>query len=152
MGVQTVGINDFLSPEHILLDIRAANKLGVLQELARRAAEALGLSADSISKELNKREELGSTGTGGGTAIPHARLPQVKTPFGMFARLAQPVEFDAIDGEPVDLVFLLLLPASPTGEQLNALAAVARKLRDKRCLDRVRRARSAMEIDRAVRE
>jgi Phosphoenolpyruvate-dependent sugar phosphotransferase system, EIIA 2 len=85
---------------------------------------------ERIAAEILKREELGSTGTGGGVAIPHARIQELNEPFGIFARLNRPIDFQAIDTRPVDLVFLLLLPGDPVGEQLKALATVARKLRD----------------------
>jgi nitrogen PTS system EIIA component len=77
-----------------------------------------------------KREELGSTGTGGGVALPHARVESLNRAFGILARLNKPIDFEAIDGRPVDLVFLLLLAANPVGEQLKALASAARKLRN----------------------
>jgi PTS system nitrogen regulatory IIA component len=139
-------IKDFLSPEHAAIDVRASDKARLLHELADRAATAVGLPADRIATELLKREELGSTGTGGGVAIPHARLPELKGPFGIVVRLRQPIKFDAIDDLPVDLVFLLLLPAAPAGEQLNALASVARKLRDPNSLHRLRRAADDVEL------
>jgi PTS system nitrogen regulatory IIA component len=123
-------IKDFLSPAYAIVDVRASDKTALLRELAGRAAGELAMAANRISAELLKREKLGSTGTGGGVAIPHARMPEVKKPFGMLVRLRQAIEFDAIDGQPVDIVFLLLLPATSAGGQLNALASVARKLRD----------------------
>jgi PTS system nitrogen regulatory IIA component len=139
-------IKDLLSPNDALVDVRAADKGRLLQELAERAAAALKLPADRIATELRKREELGSTGTGGGVAIPHARMAEVKRPFGTALRLRQPIDFDAIDGKPVDLVFLLLLPAAAAGEQLSALASVARKLRDPVSLRRLRQAADAAEL------
>ena len=123
-------IKDFLSPDDAMVDVRAADKTALLQELADRAAVELNIAANRISAELLKREKLGSTGTGGGVAIPHARMSELKKPLGMLVRLRQAIEFDAIDGQPVDIVFLLLLPATSAGGQLNALASVARKLRD----------------------
>src|SRR5262245_41945312 len=106
-------IRDFLSPSHVRIDVRATDKAGLLKELANLAAKALNMAADRISTELFKREDLGSTGTGGGVAIPHARMPEVKNPFGLLLRLDRAINFDAIDGQPVDIVFLLLLPATP---------------------------------------
>jgi nitrogen PTS system EIIA component len=129
-----MNIKEFLSPSDTLIDLRASDKTRLLQELARRAAAALGLAPERISAEILKREELGSTGTGGGVAIPHARIQGLNRSFGVLARLDEPIDFEAIDGRPVDLVFLLLLPANPVGEQLKALASVARKLRDPACL------------------
>src|SRR5262245_17675325 len=98
-------ICDFLSPADVMLDLRAAKKRELLQDLAHRAAEKTNVSPEKIATELLKREQLGSTGTGGGVAIPHARLPELKKPFGMLIRLVQPIQFDAIDDKPVDLVF-----------------------------------------------
>jgi PTS system nitrogen regulatory IIA component len=145
-------IKDFLAPSDVAIDIPATDKAGLLNELARRAASALGLSADAVVNEIEKRDELGSTGIGGGVSIPHARLREVKKTFGLFARLKNPIEFDAVDGQPVDLVFLLLLPAASQLDQLNALAAVARKLRDRSVLKTLRAATSSTELYRAVAE
>jgi PTS system nitrogen regulatory IIA component len=136
-------IKDFLLPIHARTGIRVADKTGLLRELSNQAGKALNVSPESILTELLKREKLGSTGTGGGVAIPHARMPEVKTPFGILLRLDEAVSFDAIDGQPVDVVFLLLLPAIPTGSELAALASVARKLRDPIALRGLRRASDA---------
>jgi PTS system nitrogen regulatory IIA component len=143
-------IKNFLAPSKVMIDVRASDKVGLLQELARRVAPAVGLAADVVSNALLKREELGSTGTGGGVAIPHARLIGIEKPFGMLVRLAKAINFDAIDGRPVDIVFLLLLPANPQGEQLNALACAARALRDAEALRNLRRATEASELYRRV--
>ena len=121
-----------------------------LQELARKAAESLGLTADKISGELLKREGLGSTGTGGGVAIPHARISGIEKPFGMAVRLKNSIDFDAIDGLPVDLVFVLLLPLTAEREQLGALAAIARKLRTTETLAQLRCAKQASEFYSAL--
>src|ERR1019366_2590088 len=134
-------IKEFLAPSDVLVGIRGSNKTQLLEDLCRRGAYTLKVDADTITADILKREELGSTGMGGGVAIPHARIADVKKPFGIFARLKSAIEFDAIDRHPVDLVFLLLLPAS-AGEQLNALALVARRLRD---ADAVRNARRATD-------
>lgn len=139
-------ISDFLAPSDIALDLRVPNKEQLLQELARKAAAGLGLQADYVASELQKREQLGSTGMGSGVAIPHARLPMVKRPYGLVARLKPAVDFDAIDGQPVDLVFLLLLPAPPEADQLTALALVARTLKTAGILERMRRAKQASDI------
>jgi PTS system nitrogen regulatory IIA component len=145
-------ISDFLAPSDVVINIPAVDKAGLLNELARRAASALGLSADAVATEIEKRDELGSTGIGGGVSIPHARLREVKRPFGFFALLKNPIEFAAVDGEPVDLVFLLLLPAASQLDQLEALAAVARKLRDRGALQKLRSATTTTEFYRAVAE
>ncbi len=141
-----MGIKEFLSPTDALVDVRASDKARLLQELARRAAATLNLAAERISAEILKREELGSTGTGGGVAIPHARIQGLNKSFGILARLNKPMDFEAIDSQPVDLVFLLLLPANPVGEQLKALASVARKFRDPKSLRDLRSASGTSEL------
>ena len=122
-------ISDLLSPKDVLVDVRTSNKRQLLQEFAVRAADGLGLRVDQVAPYLLKREELGSTGIGRGVAIPHARLPDLQRPHGLLARLRQPIEFEAIDGQAVDIVFVLLLPAAVESGQLEALALVARVLR-----------------------
>jgi PTS system nitrogen regulatory IIA component len=143
-------ISDFLSPTDVMIDMRASDKRRLLQELARKAASALAVPDEQIAVELLKREELGSTGTGGGVAIPHARIAVVTKPIGILARLKHPIDFDAIDGQPVDLVFALLLPASPDADQLGALAAVARQLRTPPAVLRMRRAKEPVELYAAI--
>jgi PTS system nitrogen regulatory IIA component len=128
-------ISDFLSPANVLPDVRTPNKERLLHELCGWAASACQLDAGLVSGEIMKRERLGSTGLGEGIAIPHARFEALSKPFGVLARLHA-----AIDGQPVDIVFLLLLPAKAEGEQLTALASVARKLRDPAVLSRLHEA------------
>ena len=108
------------------------------------------MNDDAIAAAIFKREELGSTGIGRGVAIPHARVLAQAAPFGMLAQLRRPIDFDAVDGEPVDLVFLLLLPATSTGSELNALASVARKLRNAESAARLRRATNSAELHRLM--
>ena len=139
-------ISDFLAPSDVVCDVRAANKLQLLQELAKKAGANLGLQPDYVASELLKREDLGSTGMGRGVAIPHARLPMVKKPHGIMARLKPAIDFEAIDGQLVDLVFLLLLPAPPEADQLVALASVARKFKADDVLKQLRRAKSESEL------
>jgi|SRR5665213_269891 len=143
-------ISEFLSPTETLLNVRASDKEQLLQELAGKAATKLNLSEDDIVSELLKREGLGSTGMGNGVAIPHARFQNIEKPFGIIARLKQPIDFDAIDGQPVDVVFVLLLPTAAEGEQLGALACVARKLRATDDLVLLRRAKNAPELYAAL--
>jgi nitrogen PTS system EIIA component len=114
---------DYLSEKNALVSIQASTKTGLLSDLCARAAVAVGFDAKTISCEILKREGLGSTGVGGGVAIPHARIPGLNSAFGLLARLQKPIDFEAIDGEPVDIVFLLLLPTATSGEHLNVLAA-----------------------------
>ena len=143
-------IKDFLSPDHVTLDVRAPDKVRLLQDLCRRAAEALGLDTGPVADAVLRREELGSTGTGDGIAIPHARMAEVNKPFGVLARLRKGIDYASIDGKPVDLVFLLLLPQSAAGEQLNALASVARKLRNAETTTALRRAREPRDVYRTI--
>ena len=131
-------IRDFLSPADIMIDVRASDKMRLLQQLSAQAANALGLDSDEVSEQITKREELGSTGVGNGVALPHARLRGLKAPFGLLARLREAIDFEAIDDGPVDIVFLLLLRETADRAQLNALACVARAMRDPETLQRVR--------------
>jgi PTS system nitrogen regulatory IIA component len=143
-------ISDLLSPADVMIDVRASDKGLLLRELAAKAASNLDLRVDRVAPLLLKREDLGSTGVGGGVAIPHARLPELHRPFGLLAKLKQPIEFDAIDGQAVDIVFVLLLPAAAENAQLGALALVARTLRPPAVLVRLRRAKTVSEIYSAV--
>jgi nitrogen PTS system EIIA component len=135
-----------------MIDVRASDKTRLLQQLSAQAANALGLDSDEVSEQITKREELGSTGVGNGVGLPHARLPGLKAPFGLLARLRHGIDFEAIDGQPVDVVFLLLLPETGDGAQLNALASVARALRDPDALRRFRRASDGEALYRAIAE
>jgi nitrogen PTS system EIIA component len=139
-------IRDFLAPTDAVIDVRTSEKTALLQDLANRIAPPLNSPSTILASALLKREALGSTGTGNGVAIPHARLPDIKRPFGFFVRLDKAIDFDAIDGRPVDLVFALLLPDLTNGEHLNALACVARKLRETKTLARLRSAESDMQL------
>ena len=143
-------VSDFLSSADVTIDAASADKQKLLEELARRAAAIVDLAPDLILAELQKREELGSTGMGGGVAIPHARFHQLSKPFGMLVRLKKPIEFDAVDGKPVDTIALLLLPDAREGERLGALACIARKLRDPVVMAALRRARDGAEIYRSL--
>lgn len=139
-------VSEFLAERDVLFGLSEADKPALLQRLAAQAAATLEMPAAEIAKALLEREKLGSTGTGAGVAVPHARLRKVTRPFGVFARLKEQLAFDAIDGASVDLVFLLLLPASGEGRHLSALAAVARKLRDPNRQAALRRAKTQAEL------
>lgn len=144
-------IPDFLSANNVMIDVAAGDKKKLLAELARKAGAAVDVLPDRLLAELVKREELGSTGMGGGVALPHARFHQVTKPFGMLARLRKPVEFNAVDGEPVDIVFLLLLPeTAAAGDQLGALASIARRLRNPKVAAALRDARDSATIYRTL--
>jgi len=143
-------IADFLSPDDTLCDVRAADKDRLLRELTGRAANALRLDAAALADAIAQRERLGSTGMGDGIAIPHARIADLSKPFGLLARLRRAIDFAAIDGQPVDIVFLLLLPSTAQGEQLTALASVARRLRDAQVTADLRDAADGAALYRAI--
>jgi PTS system nitrogen regulatory IIA component len=143
-------VSDFLSLADVAIDVAASDKRKLLEELAQRAGLAVDVLPAFVLSELLKREELGSTGTGDGVALPHARFHQVAKPFGMLARLRKPIDFDAVDGKPVDTVVLLMLPDTPNGDRLGALARIARKLRDPAIMAALRRARDSAEIYRTL--
>ena len=143
-------IRDFLLPVDVLINVSASDKTRLIQELSARAASALNLDANVISSALLKREHLGSTGTGGGVAIPHARIPDLNKPFGTLVRLKHAIDFDAIDGKPVDVIFLLLIPAQSQTDALNALASIARKLRNLGLVHRLRSAANAWQLHNAI--
>jgi PTS system nitrogen regulatory IIA component len=145
-------ISDFLSPANVMLDLRASDKTQLLRQISTQAAAEVGLDSDEVAMQIVKREELGSTGVGSGVALPHARLAGLKAPFGLFARLRRAVDFEAIDDQPVDVVFLLLLPESADGEQLNALACAARVLRNPEALSQARGATNPDALFRAITE
>ncbi len=123
-------LNDLVAPSAIVPALKVNNKKQVLQELAARAAEVTGQNERAILEILLQREKLGSTAVGNGVAIPHGKLPKLGRLFGLFARLERPVDFEALDAQPVDLVFLLLAPEAAGADHLKALARVARLLRD----------------------
>jgi len=123
-------LNDLVAPNAIIPALKVNGKKQALQELAAKAAELSGLSERTIFEILMQREKLGSTGVGNGIAIPHGKLPKLNKLFGVFARLERPIDFEALDGQAVDLVFLLLAPEGAGADHLKALARVARLLRD----------------------
>jgi PTS system nitrogen regulatory IIA component len=133
---------DFLDCDAIKTALPGGNKRSVFQQLANLAGQRLGLDPSTILTSLNEREQLGSTGFGQGVAIPHARIDGLGRIYGLFARLGESVEYKAIDGRPVDLVFLLLSPADAGAEHLKALASISRVTRDAATLERLRGARS----------
>jgi PTS system nitrogen regulatory IIA component len=121
---------DLVSPNAIIPAMKVNGKKQALQEIAAKAAELTGQNEKAILEILLQREKLGSTGVGNGVAIPHGKLAKLGNVFGLFARLERPVDFEALDGQPVDLVFLLLAPEGAGADHLKALARVARLLRD----------------------
>lgn len=137
---------DFLAPNAVLPMLRASSKKQALQELAQQSGLLLGREQREIFETLLQRERLGSTGVGGGIAIPHGKLPKLDKLFGLFARLEKPIDFESLDGEPVDLVFLLLAPEAAGADHLKALARVARMLRDPEIVAKLRATRDAGAI------
>lgn len=124
-----IRISDFLKPDSIVLDVAASTKDHVLRFLSEGAAEAIGIDSEEILNALMSRESLGSTGVGEGVALPHAPIEDVAAPFGLVVRLDKPVDFDAVDDNPVDIVFMLLFPAEDKASCLQALACIAKRLR-----------------------
>ncbi|MGH1569452.1 PTS sugar transporter subunit IIA [Methylobacterium sp. P31] len=139
-------IDELLAPADVVHGLRVGNKKALLRELARLSGQTLGLYPDEILAALIRREDLGSTGVGDGVALPHARMEAVQRPFGLLARLREPVDYEAVDDRPVDLVFLLLLPAGAQSDYLNALACVARRLREPEAAAALRGARDASAL------
>ncbi|HEX9646284.1 MAG TPA: PTS IIA-like nitrogen regulatory protein PtsN [Alphaproteobacteria bacterium] len=136
-------IERLLSPDAVIANLKATSKKQALQELAKHAAGLTGLAERRIFDVLLERERLGSTGVGHGVAIPHARMAELDRLFGLFARLEAPIDFDAVDEQPVDLIFLLLAPESAGADHLKALARISRLLRDKASCAKLRGADNA---------
>ncbi len=131
---------DFLAKDGIIPSLRTTSKKQLLQDLADRAASVTGLGAHEIFSTLLQRERLSSTGLGQGIAVPHVKLKTLEEIVGMFARLDAPIDFESPDGEPVDLVFLLLSPEHASGDHLKALARISRLVRDPATLQSLRAA------------
>jgi len=134
---------DLVSPNAIIPALKVNGKKQALQEIAAKAAALTGQGERAILEILLQREKLGSTGVGNGVAIPHGKLAKLANVFGLFARLERPVDFEALDGQPVDLVFLLLAPESAGADHLKALARVSRLLRDASMCEKLRGAKTA---------
>ncbi len=139
-------IAELISTAGILPNLRVTSKKQTLQELAKKAAEITGLPERAIFEVLIERERLGTTGVGHGIAIPHGKLAELDKLHGLFARLETPIDFDAIDEQPVDLVCVLLAPEKAGADHLKALARVSRLLRDKSICEKLRGADSADAI------
>jgi len=137
---------DLVAPNAIIPALKVNGKKQALQEIAAKAADLTGQNEKTIFEILLQRERLGSTGVGNGVAIPHGKLPRLNKVFGLFARLERPVDFEALDGQPVDLVFLLLAPEGAGADHLKALAKVARLLRDPDVASKLRASNGAEAI------
>jgi PTS system nitrogen regulatory IIA component len=137
---------DLVAPNAIIPAMKVNGKKQALQEIAAKAASLTGQNEKAILEILLQREKLGSTGVGNGVAIPHGKLPKLGKVFGLFARLERPVDFEALDGQPVDLIFLLLAPEGAGADHLKALARVARLLRDPEVARKLRASNGAEAI------
>jgi PTS system nitrogen regulatory IIA component len=131
-------LSDLVTPDAILPALKASSKKQVLQALAEKAALITGRDEREIFDTLVQREKLGSTGVGNGIAIPHGKLADLDRIYGLFARLSMPIDFEAADDQPVDLVFLLLAPKGSGADHLKALARVARLLRQQSVVAKLR--------------
>ena len=136
-------IADLLSPEGVVAALKVQGKKQLLQELAARAAPLVHAPERRVYETLTERERLGTTGVGQGIAIPHGRLANLDKIAGVFVRLDTPIEYDAVDNQPVDLVFMLLAPEGAGADHLKALARVSRLLRNQTACDKLRAAKSA---------
>jgi len=135
-------LSDLLAPEAVVAALAVPNKKALFQQLAAIAGKLVEIDPRVVVERLGDRERLGSTGFGGGVAIPHGKIEGLERVVGVFARLAQPIDFNAIDDMPVDLVFLLLSPPDAGVEHLKALARVSRRLRDRTFVAKLRGAGS----------
>jgi|SRR6185295_11538351 len=139
-------LSDLLAPDAVFPSLKANNKKQAIQELSAHAAKLTGQDGRKIFEILLQRERLGSTGVGHGVAIPHGKMPRLDRIFGLFARIEKPIDFEALDGAPVDLIFLLLAPEAAGADHLKALALIARLLRDAKVADKLRSSRDATAI------
>jgi len=131
-------MQELIRQEGILANLKASSKKQALQELAKRAADITGQPERAIFDVLIERERLGTTGVGNGIAIPHGKLSTLNRVYGLFAKLERPIDYDAIDERPVDLMFLLLAPEQAGADHLKALAKVSRMLRDAETCQKLR--------------
>ena len=143
-------IADLIGPDQVLVGLRLPDKAQLLSELSRRAASAVSLEHPVILRGLLAREQLGSTGLGKGFALPHARIERLTRFYALFARLQRPIDFESIDGRPVDLVILLLTPEASSGQHLATLAALSRPLRDEAFMQKLRRAPGAAAVHKLL--
>jgi nitrogen PTS system EIIA component len=138
-----MALTDLVAPNAIVPALKVTSKKQAIQELSAKAAKLTGQNERVVFETLLQRERLGSTGVGNGIAIPHGKLPKLEKLFGLFARLERGIDFEALDGQPVDLIFLLLAPEAAGADHLKALARVARLLRDNDVVRKLRDSRDA---------
>ena len=139
-------LTDLLSPAAVISPLRANGKKQALQELAQHAATLTGLPDRELFEALLQRERLGLNGIGDRIASPHGRMPGIDRLVGLFARTEKPIDFDALDGQPVDIIFVLIAPEGAGADHLKALARVARVLRNQSVLEQVRKIRDPAAI------
>ncbi len=139
-------LKELLLPDAVLHGVRATSKKAVLEELSANAAAHTGLDQRDLFSALLQRERLSSTALGRGVAVPHVHVPGLNRIFCSFAKLAAPIEFEAPDKQPVDLVFLLLSPQHASGDHLKALARISRLVRDSATMERLRAARGTDQL------
>ncbi len=139
-------LSEIMSGNSVIVGLKANSKRQLLQELAGKAAEITGINDRTVFDAVLERESLGTTGFGDGTALPHGRFAELNKIYGFFAKLATPVDYDAIDGKPVDMVFMLLSPESSGADHLTALAQASRILKDEATRNKIRQISSAQEI------
>ena len=142
----TMDLGELLAPDGIIPALKAKSKKQALQELAARASAVTGISTHEIYEAMLQRERLGSTGFGRGIAIPHAKFKSLKAMVCLFARLEKPIDFESHDGEPVDLIFLLLAPEHAAGDHLKALHRISRIVREPALLEGLRNAAGAADL------
>ncbi|HWA90582.1 MAG TPA: PTS IIA-like nitrogen regulatory protein PtsN [Rhizomicrobium sp.] len=135
-----MNISDLLQPDAVFASLKVQSKKHLLQELASRTAQRTGIAERRIFEILTERERLGSTGVGQGIAIPHGRMSDITNIVGAFARLESAIDYDAVDKQPVDLVFMLLAPDAAGADHLKALARVSRLLRNQQTCEKLRAA------------
>lgn len=131
-------IADLMGVEAVIPKLKASSKKQALEELSEHAAKLVGHPARAIFDVLLERERLGTTGVGQGVAIPHGKIAKLKRLHALFARLEAPIDFDSVDGQPVDLIFLLLAPETAGADHLKALSRISRLLRNKEVCDKIR--------------
>jgi PTS system nitrogen regulatory IIA component len=139
-------LTELVAEDRVFLNVSPTNRDALFAYLAERAEKLGVVDSRHCTKALHIREELGSTGLGNGIAIPHGRIKGLDGVVGMLATLARPIDFEAVDGEPVDLVMMLLMPEQPGGDQMKALSRIARVARDEATVNALRSAVSADEV------
>lgn len=139
-------LSDLVTQKSIMPALKASSKKQLLQMLSEKAAQITGLTERDVFDTIMQREKLGSTGVGNGIAIPHGKLKNIKNITGIFARLETPVDFEALDDEPVDLVFMLLAPESAGADHLKALSRIARILREADMVKKLRGTKDAAAL------